>query len=256
MCLTPRGISQKSLVTFLACCVALAPGGLARTDHDADGYDDVWQRVHGVTVAAFPLTGDADGDGNSNYTESEAGTDLRSPTSVLSIRTATQSAGNLVFGAATVNLKRYQLQSSGSPGGPTWVNEGAPVTGDGTVKNFTTPLSGTQKFYRIFVQDQDTDGDGVSDWAEARMGTNAGLATSPGNASGGAASDGDTLRSLLSITAAALTPTAFEKEGTPASVRFTRTFGTMPLTVPLAQGGAADPTKGSASPADFTLFTM
>jgi uncharacterized protein (DUF1800 family) len=241
------------LATFLLCSAALAPLGVARTDHDGDGYDDVWQRVHGVTVAAFPLASDADGDGNSNFTESEAGTDLRSATSVLAIGAVTKSGGNLVFSAATVNLKRYQLQSSASPGGPTWTNEGAPVTGDGTVKNFTTPLSGTAKFFRILVQDQDTDGDTVSDWAEALMGTNANLAITPTNASGGVASDGLTLRSLLSITAATTTPSAFEKEGTPAAVRLTRTFGTMPLTLPLSQGGASDPTKGSASPSDFTL---
>ncbi len=245
--------TSKFLAGLFLCSAALAPAGLARTDHDADGYDDVWQRVHGVTLAAFPLADDADGDGNTNYTESEAGTDPRSPLSLLTIRAVTKTGGNIVFSAATVNLKRYQLQSSASPSGPTWVNEGAAITGDGTVKNFAVLLSGTQRFYRIFVQDQDADGDTVSDWAEAQMGTNATLATTPGNASGGTDTDGNTLRSLLSITAATLTPSAFEKEGTPASIRLTRTFGTMALTLPLTQGGASDPTKGSAAPADFTL---
>jgi uncharacterized protein (DUF1800 family) len=239
--------------TFLSFTLALAPLGQARTDYDADGYDDVWQRVHGVTVAAFPLAGDADGDGNTNYTESEAGTDLRSATSVLAITAVTKSGTDLVFSAPTVNLKRYQLQSSSSPGGPTWTNEGSPITGNGAVRTFTTPLSGTAMFYRILVTDQDSDSDTVSDWAEALMGTNANLATSPGNASGGTATDGNTLRSLLSVTAAPVSATAFEKEGTTASVQFTRTFGTMALTVPCVQGGASDPTKGSASPVDFTL---
>ncbi len=246
--------SSKLLTALFLCSLALAPAGVARTDHDGDGYDDVWQRVHGVSVAEFPLTDDADGDGNSNFTESEAGTDLRSPLSVLRISATTQSGGNLVFSAETVNLKSYQLQSSDNPGGPTWVNEGAPVTGgDGTVKDFTTPLVGTQKFYRILVTDQDMDGDGVSDWAETLMGTNPGLASSPGNASGGNATDGETLRSLISITASAPTPDAFEKEGTPATVNLTRTFGTMPLSVPISLGGSSDATKGSASPLDYSF---
>ena len=249
-------MSHKAELKFLAAlffAAALPSLALAGTDFDGDGYDDTWQRLHGVTVAAFPLTGDADGDGNSNFVESEAGTELRNPLSVLRISSATRSGTNLVFSAATVNRKRYLLQSSASPGGPMWVNEGSPLTGDGTVRDFTTPLTGTQKFFRILVQDQDTDGDLVSDWAEVLMGTNPALATTPGNASGGAANDGDTLRSLLSISASTPVPEAFEKEATSATMRLTRSFGAMPLTVSFDRAGATDPTKGSASPSDYNF---
>lgn len=246
-------VSSKILAAAVLSVAALVPASIARTDHNADGYDDVWQRVHGVTLAAFPLAADADGDGNSNFVESEAGTDLRNATSIFRISSVVQSGGNVVISVPTVNLKRYQLRSSPTLAGFGWVNEGAPVTGDGTVKTFTVPLGGTQKFYHVVVQDLDTDNDSVSDWAEALMGTNASLATSTTNASGGTAADGDTLRSLLSITASVITASAFEKEGTAATVRFTRSFGTMPLTVPIVQGGATDSTKGSASPADFSL---
>ncbi len=243
----------KLLAVFFLCGAALSDLASARTDFDSDGYDDVWQRIHGVTVGSFPLTGDADGDGNTNFTESEAGTDPRSALSTLRIQSITKVGADVVISAATVNLKRYQLQSSASPGGPVWADEGSPVTGNGALQTFTSPISGVQKFYRVVVQDQDTDGDSVSDWAESLMGTDAGLASSPGNASGGAATDGDTLRSLLSITTSVPGASAYEKGPTSAQVRLTRSFGTMPLTVPVVQSGSTDPTKGSASPSDFTL---
>lgn len=250
--MNPRA-SRYILSAFLLCSTTLIPSALARTDYDGDGYDDVWQRVHGVTAASFPLAADADGDGNTNFTESEAGTDLRNPNSILAITSVTKSGADLVFTAATVNLKRYQLQSSDNPGGPTWTNEGSAITGDGTVKSFAAPFSGAQKFYRILVQDQDSDGDGASDWAEALMGTDPGNPNSPTNASGGTATDGDTLRSLLSITASAPTANAFEKEGTSATVRLTRSSGTMALTVPFEKSGHSDPTKGAASPSDYGI---
>jgi uncharacterized protein (DUF1800 family) len=95
------------------------------------------------------------------------------------------------------------------------------------------------------------------------MGTDPGLATTSTNASGGTATDGDTLHSLLTVTAAATTPDGFEKNdaGTAvitAKVTLTRTFGTMQLTIPFDKGGASDPTKGSATYGagnDYTVAT-
>ena len=68
---------------------------------------------------------------------------------------------------------------------------------------FVAPMGSgaNQKFYRVVAQDQDTDSDGLSDWAENESGTDPAVGSSPTNASGGVANDGDTMRSLLSLSA-------------------------------------------------------
>lgn len=108
----------------------------------------------------------------------------------------------------------------------------------------------------------DADGDGVSDAIEAQMGTNPNLATTPTNASGGAASDLDTLLSLYSLTATVGVATAYEtvdKTATTltsqaATVKLARSYGTMPLTLKVTPAnGSTDITKGNASASDYTI---
>lgn len=108
----------------------------------------------------------------------------------------------------------------------------------------------------------DADGDGVSDAVEAQMGTNPNLATSPANASGGTASDWDTLQSLLSLTVTVGTQTGYErvdrKATTPvaaaATVRLSRSVGTMPLTLRVTPtAGSTDPTKGAPIGSDYNI---
>ncbi|MGV3660472.1 MAG: DUF1800 family protein [Prosthecobacter sp.] len=112
----------------------------------------------------------------------------------------------------------------------------------------------------------DADGDGVTDAIETQMGTSSALATSPNNASGGVATDLDTLKSLQSLTitpAPAATPLqTYERQdktiASPitqnATIQVWRTVGTMPLTLPVATAnGTADPTKGNAATTDYTL---
>ncbi|MCB1227110.1 MAG: DUF1800 family protein [Verrucomicrobiales bacterium] len=226
----------------------------AFTDFDADGYDDVWQRLYNVTVSDLPLSGDFDSDGSSNSAESIAGTDPRDASSYPKVSDVQRVSSNMVLKTPTQTGKRYQLQSSETLGAESWVNDGAAFIGDGSVHDFSADAGSNRKFFHVSVDDADSDGDGVSDYAEALLGTNPTLANSPTNASGGAASDYDTLRSLLSISISVVTTDAFEQESTPAVLRLTRAFGTMPLAVQFAgSGGALDPTKANASAADYTI---
>ncbi|MEZ0386831.1 MAG: DUF1800 family protein, partial [Verrucomicrobium sp.] len=242
-------------IGFTAALGLAALDGYAATDYNSDGYDDVWQNRHGITVSSYPLTSDYDGDGVTNQAESVAGTDPKNPLDVLKVANVAVSGTNIQVSTKTQTGKRYKLQSSAAPNGPTWTDEGSPLTGNGTTQTFTVAMgSGTgPKFYRVQAEDQDTDADGVSDWAEGVMGTNATLASSTNNASGGAATDGDTLRSLLSVTTSVVTSSAYEKEATNARVRLTRSFGTMPLTVSYTTAGNTDTVKGSAAAGDYVL---
>lgn len=112
----------------------------------------------------------------------------------------------------------------------------------------------------------DSDGDGVSDAIETQMGTNSTLASSPSNASGGVATDLETLQSLQSLTitsAPAATPLqTYERQdktiASPitqnATIQVWRTVGTMPLAIPVTTAnGTSDATKGNAATTDYTL---
>ncbi|MCB1204535.1 MAG: DUF1800 family protein [Verrucomicrobiae bacterium] len=244
-------VPRRLLSSLLAGC--LVPILATAADHDGDGYDDLWQALHGVEVSSFPIDGDFDGDGETNAEESEAGTDPRNPEDRLKVEELmlSETGGTLSF--TTVAGKRYRVFSSDSPSG-TWTGIGAFETGTGSlVSSSFTMASADRMFYRVHVDDQDSDSDGASDWAEGITGTNPDLANSPNNASGGAANDGDTLRSVLSLSFEATSPDGVEFPVTDARVVLSRTFGNMPLFLPLALAGPVDPKSGSASPSDYLL---
>lgn len=237
---------------FFSLFLALCGQGYSITDYNGNGYDDVWETLYNAT--GLPANDDTDGDGCPNWIEALAGTDPRNPQDALKVGDVYVSGANIVLTVDSERGKKYQLQSSATPQGPTWTDEGAPVTGDDTTKAFSTPRGGgPRKFYHILTQDQDTDSDGVTDWAEGKLGTDPTLGTSASNASGGVANDGDTLHSLLTVTSSMVDADAFKKEGTPARLRLTRTFGNMPLKVSFLLSGTPDSTKRSATVADYNL---
>lgn len=240
------------VVCVFTLSLALCGQGFAITDYNGNGYDDVWEALYNAT--GLPINDDTDGDGCANWIEALAGTDPRNAQDTHKVGSVYIAGSNIVLTVDSETGKKYQLQSSANPQGPVWTDEGAPVTGNGTTKAFSTPTgSGVRKFYHILTQDQDTDNDGVTDWAEGKLGTDPNQATSPANASGGVANDGDTLHSLLTVTSSMVTADAFKKESTAARVRLTRSFGTMPLKVSFALSGSTDPTKRSATTADYSL---
>ncbi|MCB1225580.1 MAG: DUF1800 family protein [Verrucomicrobiales bacterium] len=240
---------QLALVTFFA----IAWPVHADTDFDGDGLCDVWQQrfhAHGLNP-----NGDEDLDGCSNFVESIAGTDPHDPQDCHGVKGVEATPTDVVFDFEAEKGKSYQIMSAANPTASTWDPEGsewkAPADGPQTLS--VSRPSGPLRFYKLAVKDVDTDTDGVSDWAEGKMGTDPTLAASPSNASGGVASDGETLESLMSITVSVIDAAAAEKEGSSARVRLQRTVGSMPLTLPLSTVGAADPEKSSALPADYAL---
>lgn len=234
-------------------------GGAWAVDWDGDGYDDVWQRLHGVTLGEFPLGGDFDKDGLTNLEESLAGTDPRNPGDVLRIQRVIRQDDSLIFRLKTVAGKHYHLQESVAPGGGAWVDIGSSLAGNGTVQGITAVPERTwdRRFYRVRVFDQDRDGDGLSDWVEVATGTDPSLTNSAGNASGGVASDVETLRSLLSLRVlpVAGSEDAYEKEARPARLRVERSYGTMPLRVDIRLLPQVDSRRATATAEDFTLFS-
>ncbi|MBK8092288.1 MAG: DUF1800 family protein [Verrucomicrobiaceae bacterium] len=226
-----------------------------------DGLCDVWQMVYngwGITTA-----GDEDNDGCSNVLESIMGTDPRRAGDCLKVGNTVVSAGNVVFTFDAEKGKKYRALCADLPNAAP--GDWQPVAGSDKVPTSDNPNEtivvskppGSKKFYRLEVTDQDLDADGLSDWAEARLGSDPSMVTSPTNASGGVASDAETLASLMSLVMLPGVTDAFEKEGTAATVRVQRSVGTMPLTIQLnGLPGATLPTKASAESGEFFFQNM
>ncbi len=221
---------------------------------------DVWQALYNGWGLA--PNADEDKDGGTNFVESIAGTDPRNPSDTLRVGNTILSGNNVIFTFTSEAGKKYQVVSSDAPNGPTWTlvagSALVPSTENAAQTIAITKPAGDRKFYKLETLDVDADGDGVSDWAERKTGMDPTVGTSPGNASGGVANDGDTLHSILSLTAApGSVPAAFEKEGVAATVQVQRSFGTMPLTLTVSgAAGATDGDKASAASADYVFKNM
>lgn len=270
-------MNRKLVYTALAAALlALSPKAFAITDYfstapgagSGDGLDDVWQALYNGW--GLVPGGDEDMDGCSNLVECLAGTNPRKASDCLKVGDMSISATNVVFSFTAEKGKRYRAKQSDSPMGP-WSDvagalgnpsaQGPDISSlDHATETLTIVRPGLEtKFYKLETSDVDSDGDGVTDWAEGKSGSNPGLIFSPGNASGGAASDGDTIHSLLTLTATQAQPgyevadmSAASTTPVPAKLNLVRTFGTMPLTVPMGgSAGVPTATKVGASSGDY-----
>ncbi|HSH94506.1 MAG TPA: PA14 domain-containing protein, partial [Roseimicrobium sp.] len=135
----------------------------------------VWKMLYTATDAQMNsvvwLAADDDGDGVSNQAELEAGTDPFKPGSALKICNVSSNETTVSMTFSTVAKKLYVVQATSTLAPVTWttVTPAIQVVGDGTDKTVAIPKS-AGAFFRVLVQDQDSDNDGVSDWAEHVVG--------------------------------------------------------------------------------------
>lgn len=160
-----------NLAVLLA--LLIAPGRvLARTiDLNGNGMSDIWELIYGA--GGLAPNGDADGDGMSNAAESIAGTNPFDSNSVPKISFIGYSGTNFTVNMPCALGKQYQLQSvlGLSNGlGTNWTTEMTLVARTGTVVTLTAPARVARKFFRVSVSDVDSDGDGVNDWEEYKLG--------------------------------------------------------------------------------------
>ena len=142
------------------------PAGINGEDFNGNGISDAYE----MWLGRFDLLGsaDADGDGQTNSEEARAGTDPFSASSYL-WADMLRSGADLTLRWPRILNKVHQVQQSDTLTAWT-LPSGSPVVA-GNEYQFSLPnaLSGTRKFYRVSVNDVDSDNDGVSDWTEANI---------------------------------------------------------------------------------------
>jgi len=166
-------MSLKSFATFSSITVAIffllvSIGRTQMIDVNGNGMSDVWEWFYNATN--LPPAADTDNDGVSNANEATAGTDPSTNSSVPRIFSFLASPTNTTIAMAAQLGKLYQLQSITNLGSTNWLTETSTVVRSGTNFAFPSPVSTTMKFYRVAISDVDSDGDGVNDWEEYKLG--------------------------------------------------------------------------------------
>jgi hypothetical protein len=160
-------LGHAGLLTMLAVCLLAGTARAQKIDVNANGMSDVWENI--FNTAVLNPAGDDDGDGVSNLAESMAGTDPFDPNSVPRVALSSFSATDLTLSMPCALGKRYEWQSIQGLGS-NWVTESSSVARTGTVVSLTAPFSEVPKFFRLVISDVDTDGDGLNDWEEYKLG--------------------------------------------------------------------------------------
>ncbi len=184
---------------LLASIVPTFAGGVASngTDFNQNGLPDAWEAKY--KIQGMDPNADSDGDGATNTTEASWGTDPFNANSKIGMNIQKDS-NDAVLSWTKANLKRQRLYQSTTL--DTWQPLSIPFTSSGA--NSNARLVGQfnlapRAFYTVETLDKDSDGDGVSDWDETLIGsdayqpnsTHAGLLTldSSGNVNGSVSGD-------------------------------------------------------------------
>lgn len=153
--------------------------------------EDLWKLKYGVTPAQWSapgfLTADDDKDGIKNGDEIAAGTSPFNATKTIKVASMSRVGNDVVLEFPTEDGKRYRIECTSTLSVPgSWVLQPNPTTpavvvGNGSTKTLAVPYT-ANCFYRVRVDDADSDGDGVGDWAEKIAGFNPNDPTTDGNA--------------------------------------------------------------------------
>src|SRR4029079_9947222 len=166
-----RCFRSGSILLCLACSVlTVAPSVNAQElDLNGNGMSDVWDYSFGNGPISPDL--DSDGDGVINSLEAIAGTDPFNTNSFPRILMVARSGTDVTVGMESALGKNYELQSIPLIGaGSNWITETSTIARTGTVVTLIGEASADVRFYRIAITDVDTDGDGLNDWEEYKLG--------------------------------------------------------------------------------------
>ena len=225
-------------------------------DQNGDGRPDIWTLLY--KASAMLMGADTDGDGESNGDEAAAGTDPWKPNSLIRVSRVWRDILGVHLQFATLEGKRYQIQSASAVSGVMWGNSGPLTAGTGgEVSVIVASPAGTQSFYRVAVFDTDSDTDGVTDWEEMSLGFN------PANSRSGGISSPDDLAAITQALAAPNEVSVIAGVGDAAeaglkagSFSFLRKGGLSAVTVRYSISGTASPGADYAALTGSVTFPM
>ena len=213
----------------------------------------VWQQAYGVTDSQISdpswLAADDDHDGVTNGDELNAGTNPFDPNSVFKISNLSVLNQVISLTFPTQAGKLYVLQYTTNLS--TWSGYNPPILaiGQGTPLTLTSSIAGgANMFCRVVVQDVDSDGDGVSDWAEIALGFDPNNQYTDGSIVDDLTAITEqlthqTLATTVAVRATKATATQPSLNGVAtdlATLTFTRSGSNLAaITVPLSWGGTA-----------------
>jgi uncharacterized protein (DUF1800 family) len=229
-------------------------------DRDGNQLSDIWQLHYGTGNVSG--SADADRDGVTNLEESAAGTNPLDPAS-RPVMAMQATAGQVQIRWTNPGDKRYEVFASPTLGpGAVWTSAGVFTGNPGQMAAAFSSNSGSARFYRVQIDDLDTDNDGLADWEERRLGWDMRRA----NTEGAGTTDLTRLNTALglitdanatndnTVTIAALDPDMVENWPEPAVAVLRRTGSVNAITVNYVVGGTATagadyqgPASGSVS---------
>lgn len=142
------------------------PAGVSGEDLNGNGLPDAWEHWAGAPGLNAAL--DSDGDGMSNADEARAGTHPLDPTSRLWARSLVQGQ-NFTLRWPLLPNKQHQVWHSDTLAAWTPAAGSPASVGQEYRQTFPDALASGPRFFQARVQDLDSDGDGVSDWAEVNI---------------------------------------------------------------------------------------
>jgi uncharacterized protein (DUF1800 family) len=163
---TRRGVARTLILMIVA-------GGLhgptvRALDANGNGLNDVWELIYGAS--GLPAGADTDGDGTTNGQESTAGTNPFDANSRPGLSIAPWSAAQFSLGYARIAGKRYRIESKTDLGLATWTAEYTEVAPGADAVTYLFNKPPVTKFWRLAIDDVDTDGDGLMDAEERWLG--------------------------------------------------------------------------------------
>ncbi len=126
-----------------------APSGVAMIDSDDDGMPNDYEQVNNLNAFVPNADGDADGDGLTNITEMNLGTDPQAYTDG-AFFTMVPEGNDIRIDFPTTQGRTYRIEASSHPGG-TWVPLIDQVQGTGNILTIVdrAALTLTRRFYRL-----------------------------------------------------------------------------------------------------------
>ncbi len=198
---------------------------------------DIWEMIYGA--GALPPNGDADGDGFSNLEEARAGTNPFVAASYPRLQLELLFPATAQLAWDSFPGKRYTIQSRPSLTGA-WSNE-FPFIASAAFSLTNFPATNGARFFRLAIDDVDSDGDGVADYEERALGFNPDTPRTDRNDQTDFYRITNGLSAASVVTVAALDPLLFERWPDPGLVAIRRSGGLLPLTVNFTLGGSATP---------------